>query len=61
MMWLRKVTGGVELSLLCFDEQAILQEPIEDLSDMLDVFSLVLGEDEDIVKVDKKQICPAYL
>ncbi len=46
-------SGGVKLTLLCFDKQAVLQEPMEDLTDMLDVFCLTLGKDEDIIQVDK--------
>lgn len=42
-----KVThgAGVEFTLFCFDKQFILQESLQNLTDMGDVFRLVLGQD----------------
>ncbi len=43
----------VKLTLFNLDEYTILQQPLEQSSDVLDMISLILGEDQDIVEVNK--------
>jgi len=41
----------MELTLLCFDIEPILQESLQHLPDMLDMLGGVLGKDQNIIQV----------
>lgn len=45
----------MKLTFLSFDEQFVLQQSLEHLPDMLDMFLQGSGEYQDVVKVDRKQ------
>lgn len=45
----------VELTLLGFHEQLVLQEALKNLSDMKNVFLGRLGKKQDVVKVDEHE------
>lgn len=43
----------MKLIFLCFDEQLVVQEHLQNLSDVLHVGGLIRGENEDVIQVDK--------
>lgn len=48
----------VELTLLCLDEELVLEKMLKNQADMLNVLLPCLGEDEDIINLHSdKQIC----
>ena len=48
--------GTGELTLLCHDEQAVLQEALEHLADMNLVRLSILGENENVVQINKNKL-----
>ena len=47
----------MESALLGLDEKAVLQEALDDLTDVLDMFISTSGENQDVIKVqDYKDI-----
>ena len=47
--------GAMELALLCFYKQLVLQKASENLSDVEHMFFGGAGEDEDVIEVDKDE------
>ena len=45
----------MELTLLSFNKQGVLKEALEDGLDMVNVFISGLGEDENVIQVDKDE------
>ena len=45
-------SGVMELTLLCFDTEPILQESLQHLPDMLEMLSGVLGKVQSIIQVN---------
>ena len=45
----------MELALLCFYKHLVLQEALENLSDVEHMFLGGAGEDEDVIEVDKDE------
>ena len=46
----------MELALLRFDEQGIVQEAAENRADVGDVFREIAGQNQDIIQIKKKKL-----
>jgi hypothetical protein len=52
----KRESGSMEFTLLCFHKQLVLQQELEDLSDMEDMLLSRTGENKDVVKVYKHKL-----
>lgn len=48
----------MKLTFLCFDEELVVEETLQDLRNILDMGLLIRREDEDIIQVDTGSACP---